>query len=185
MDGAAALSSPVHFAFDGWRAVQAGPGDIARVQRFFEANPEYLALCEGRGPCDTEGREFVEERPPAQWAVREQLNLLLVGSGNEVDGVLAVAVDFLAPEVWHLGLMIIATRLHGSGLAQRTHAAYEQWARARGARWLRLAVAAQNERALRFWQRQGYVELRRREQVEMGALHNTVLVLCKPIEGTL
>jgi ribosomal protein S18 acetylase RimI-like enzyme len=76
--------------------------------------------------------------------------------------------------------MMVATRLHGRGLAQAAYGAYEAWARASGACWLRLGVVEQNVRARRFWQRQGYVEIRRREGVAMGDCLSTVLVMWKP-----
>jgi hypothetical protein len=54
-----------------------------------------------------------------------------------------------------------------------------------GARWLRLGVVTQNLRAQCFWRRQGYVEATRREGVAMGNLANTVIVLVKPVAGSL
>jgi hypothetical protein len=41
----------------------------------------------------------------------------LLEDDTAIDGVLAVAADPFAPGLWHLGLMIIATRLHGRGFA--------------------------------------------------------------------
>jgi RimJ/RimL family protein N-acetyltransferase len=173
------------FTFGCWRAVEAAAADTAAIQAFFEANPEYTRLCDGRAPPPEEGREYVESLPPAEFTFRDHYWLLLRDERDAIDGLAAVAVDLLAPGVWHLGLFIAATRLHGSGFAQQAHAAYEQWARAQGARWLRLGVVTQNLRARRFWRRQGYVEVKRRDGVAMGELVNTVIVMVKPIAGAL
>lgn len=179
------MTQRVSFSFGGagrvYRVVEATAADAARVQHFFEAHPDYFVQCEGRAPEPAAGREFVVDRPPAEFSFRAHHNLVIVSDAEEIEGVLAVSVDLLSAGVWHLGLLIVATRWHGGGLAQAAHEAYEAWARAGGARWLRLGVVEQNGRARRFWQRQGYTEIRRREGVAMGELRNTVLVMCKPV----
>jgi GNAT superfamily N-acetyltransferase len=175
----------VAFTFGGHRAVAAQSDDALRVQRFFEENPEYSLLCDGRRPTPTEGADFIADAPPAEFPCRAQYNLLLEDDAGEITGVMAVASDLFAPGVWHLGLMIVATRLHGRGVGGAAYRAYEAWARAHGARWLRLGVVEHNAPARAFWQRQGYVEIRRREGVAMGALSNTVLVMWKSAGASL
>ena len=172
------------FRFDRWCAVEATAADIPAVQAFFEANPEYSLMCEGRAPTAHEGQEFVTSLPPAGFSYRDHYALLLRGEQGAVDGLAGVIVDLPAPEVWHLGLLIAATHLHGSGFARLAHDAYEVWARAGGARWLRLGVVSQNLRAHRFWLRQGYVEVGRREGMVIGELTNTVIVMVKPLAGS-
>jgi len=98
-------------------------------------------------------------------------------------GAAMVTSDLCAPGVWHLGLFIVATRLHGSGAAQGAYEALEAWVRGQGARHLRLGVVRGNAPAERFWARQGYRELRVREGVDTGGRTNTVRVLLKPLDG--
>lgn len=175
----------VAFSFGRHRVVAATPADTERVQCFFVANPEYFERCEGRPPAASEGADFISDVPPAEFPCRAHHNLLLESDARAIDGVFSVACDLFAPGVWHLGLMMIATRLHGHGIAPAAYAAYEAWARAHGASWLRLCVVAQNARARRFWQRQGYAELCRYDGIEMGVLSNTVLVMWKSAGGRL
>ncbi len=73
-----------------------------------------------------------------------------------------VVSDLLATGVWHLGLFIVATRLHGSGAAVLLYDRLEAWMGASGAQWLRLGVVRGNVRAERFWERRAYVEMRER-----------------------
>ena len=47
----------------------------------------------------------------------------------------------------------------------------------------RLGVVLGNVRAERFWQHQGYAELRRRHDIPIGLRSNTVRVLLKPLQG--
>jgi len=71
----------------------------------------------------------------------------------------------------------------GSGLARSLFDRVERWAIAGGATWLRLGVVTGNARAERFWSSAGFVEVRRREGVAMGAKVNTVRVMVKPLAG--
>ncbi|MDH5264795.1 MAG: GNAT family N-acetyltransferase, partial [Betaproteobacteria bacterium] len=92
-----------------------------------------------------------------------------------------VVSDLLAAGVWHIGLFIVATPLHGTGTAQALYAGLEDWIRSSGARWLRLNVVVGNLPAERFWNRAGYREVRQRGGVEIGRRINTVRVMTKPL----
>ncbi len=120
---------------------------------------------------------------PAGWPFTKKW---IVGFLDERDGLAAMAnvvSDLLAPSVWHIGLFIVATRLHGSGTAQSLYGRLEDWMRSLGARWVRLGVVQGNARAERFWERLGFVDVRERKGVEMGARVNTIRVMAKPLAG--
>lgn len=171
------------FAFGAHVAVEATDADVPAIAAFYAESPEYLRLVEAREPGPADATDFVRDLPPPEFSYTDHYALLLRDADGRVDGLMMVATDLPAAGVWHLGLFIAATRLHGSGFAQAAHAAYERWARDGGARWLRLGVVTQNERAIRFWQRQGYAEMRRREGVAAGARTNTVILMAKPLAG--
>ena len=46
-----------------------------------------------------------------------------------------------------------------------------------------LGVVEGNSRAQRFWERRGFVDVRKRNGVEMGARSNTIRVVAKPLDG--
>jgi ribosomal protein S18 acetylase RimI-like enzyme len=94
-----------------------------------------------------------------------------------------IVSDLLARHVWHIGLFIVATRLHGAGVAQLLYGHLERWALKHGAEWFRLGVVEGNARAERFWQRCGFVEVRTRDGVQMGPRTNTIRVMFKPLGG--
>ena len=89
----------------------------------------------------------------------------------------------MAPGVWHIGLFIVATALHGRGVAQALYHGLERWPRERGAQWLRLGVVEGNARAERFWIRCAYVQVRKRDNFQVGTLVRTVRVMAKPLAG--
>lgn len=87
-----------------------------------------------------------------------------------------MAADVLAAGVWHIGLLLVHTRLHGTGFAQRLHSGLQAWAVKNGARWLRLSVVIGNRKAERFWSRLGYVPVRTRAGIVMGRQENSVSI---------
>jgi len=171
---------PPAFAVDGYRALEVGQDAVPRLQAFLDANPEYhLMVTGGRPPADEAATEF-GARPPDGWPYTKRWLLEIVDAGGAVVAVADVVSDLLAERVWHVGLFIVATALHGRGIAAKLYTGLEAWMRAHGAEWLRLGVVAGNARAERFWQAQGYREVRQRHGIVMGQRTNTVKVLVKP-----
>jgi len=174
------------FSVDGVEARSVDAGAAPQVQALFEANPAYFLLTGGEPPGPGLGLEELESRPPEGWPYTAHWSLGFVrpGQGGAADvwlGLALIDTDLLASGVWHIGLFLLATPVHGSGLAPRLYAALEQWAAAQGAGWLRLGVMLGNARAERFWERQGFVELKRRPDIAMGRLRQTVRVMLKPL----
>jgi RimJ/RimL family protein N-acetyltransferase len=91
--------------------------------------------------------------------------------------------DFCVTGVWHLGLFLLASRLHGSGLAGSLHQGLLDWACAQGAQWMRLSVIVGNARAERFWARLGYTEVRRRHGIDTGGRLNNARVMVRALDG--
>ena len=135
------------------------------LQRFFEENPEYFLPCPARGRMRTRrGRSSRSARRP-DWPWDGKWTIRFVDADGAIAGAGRRRVEPPAPGVWHVGLFIVATRLHGSGRASDAFDALEGWIRDGGAQWLRLNVAVGNTRAERFWERTGFAEVRRREGV--------------------
>ena len=157
------------------------------LQRFFEANPDYFIDINGEPPRTDEAECEFRDTPPAGMAYREMVMLGFFDDQGDHDGELVamatVVGDFIAEHVWHIGLFIVATALHGSGAAQAIYRRLEDWIVARGANWIRLGVVAGNTRAERFWQRSGYIEVRERGPVAMGQRMHLLRVLVKPLDG--
>ena len=172
------------FETAGHRAEVARRDDIVALQAFFEANPTYTRLVEGREVApDAAATEF-DDGPPAQFAFdRRWLLLVRERASGELVGVIDGVKDLLAPGIWHVGLFFVAERLHGSGFAAGLHAALQDWMQGQGARWLRLNVVDRNLRGARFWRRQGYAFVCPREWTAPSGRVNTVWTLVKPLAG--
>jgi GNAT superfamily N-acetyltransferase len=160
-----------------------GPADIATVQRFFEASPEYFWTVNGEGPRPDEARIEFADLPPAGMAYRKMSLLGFYDGAGTLIGFATIVTDFIVEHVWHVGLFIVATALHGSGVATSLYALLERWMIGQGAQWLRLGVVQGSARAERFWQRRGYVQVRERGPVTMGEKSNLLRVMVKPLAG--
>lgn len=175
------MNSAFLFAGDGWKASELHQADVPRLQAFFDTNPDYFLTIGGEGPKATTAQEEFDSVPPPEFPYRQRWMLAWTDDDGAMVAMADVVADLFAPRVWHIGLFIVATSLHGHGTASLMYRQLEQWIRAGGAQWLRLGVVVGNVRAERFWARQGYAELRRRHDVPMGVRSNTVRVLLKPL----
>ena len=168
------------------RTVKLNAEHVPALQRFFEANPEYSLAVNGEPAGPNDAHEEIHGELPQGWSFTKRW---LVGYLNEQGEMVAMAnvvSDLLAPSVWHIGLFMVATAQHGTGLAQELCHGLESWSGANGASWLRLGVVQGNARAERFWVSLDLIETRTRSGIQMGARSNTVRVMVKPLRaGTL
>jgi GNAT superfamily N-acetyltransferase len=155
--------------------------DVARLQAFFVANPAYFLAVHGEPAQAQEAQQAWEDRPPADIAHARQDLVGCFDPAGELVAMASVTAGMVDPQVWHLGLFIVATHLHGQGLAPAFYAGLEHWVRHLGALWLRLGVVKGHARAERFWLRQGFEPLRERGPVQMGRLTQTLRVMVKPL----
>ena len=172
---------PPLFQAAGHSVRQLQPSDVPALQALFDANPAYFQAVNGRLAHADEAQAEFDEVPPAHLPFARQWKAGIHDAEGRMVGTLVVLSDFCAPGVWHLGLFLLATRLHGSGLAVSLHQALLAWARAQGAQWMRLSVIVGNVRAERFWARQGYTEVRRRHGIDTGGRINDARVMVKAL----
>ncbi|MFT0476477.1 GNAT family N-acetyltransferase [Pseudomonas antarctica] len=157
--------------------------DEAELQHFFEQAPDYFIAVNGEPATPTEAREELQGDLPPGWSCSRLYWLGYRDAAGQLVAVVNIAADLLAAGVWHIGLLLVHARLHGSGLARRLHAELEAWAVGKGAEWLRLTVVVGNAKAQRFWPKLGYVQVRTREGITMGRQVNTVSIQIKALAG--
>jgi GNAT superfamily N-acetyltransferase len=165
------------------RACELDEADAPVLQRFFEAHPEYFLLAHGHGPAPDEALQELRDAPPAGMTYTRRWTLGLLDPADRLVAMANLWSDLLAAGVWHIGLFVVATPLHGSGAAQALYAALEAWMRGQGAHWVRLGVIRGSRRAEGFWRRLGYVQVRERADVAMGERVHVLRVMVKPLAG--
>jgi GNAT superfamily N-acetyltransferase len=165
----------------GW--VDLAEAESPRLQAFLDANPEYWRLVEGtETPADV-AREIFHDRPPQGWPWKRKTVLGAQDGQGELHAMADLLEGLFQPDVAHLGLYIVAARLHGSGASMALYESLEERMRASGAEWMRLGVVIGNRPAERFWEKAGYVEVRRRYDIELGARTCDLRVMVKPLAG--
>ncbi|MGZ5086113.1 MAG: GNAT family N-acetyltransferase [Usitatibacter sp.] len=167
------------------RCVELTSERLPDLQRFFDENAAYFHLVTGAAPRVDEALETYRMRPPDGWPFERKW---LLGFEREGPGLVAMAdvvVNLFADGVWHIGLFIVGSPLHGPGAAASIYEALESWMSARGARWSRLGIVEGNVRAERFWEKMGYVQIRRRIGVTMGAKKNNIRGMVKSLAGEI
>jgi GNAT superfamily N-acetyltransferase len=171
------------FAAEGYEAVELGEVDLPALQTFFAGNPEYFLAVTGAPPRPDEAKQELEFRPPPGLPYEKVYVLGLLDSGDQMVAMASVLTDLLAPGVWHIGLFLVATALHGTGLAALLYEGLETWAKDEGASWLRLDVVAGNRKAERFWEKAGYMDVQRLPG-QLGSMTHTMRVMVKSLEGS-
>ena len=164
-----------------WQAVELAASEAPLLQAFYEANPEYDLAVEGEPPAADAARSTFDARPPAGWPYERKWVLGFRTDDGDLVGMADLLSHLFVDGVWHIGLFIVATRLHGTGAARVLYDGLEAGMIERGARWSRLGVVIGNGRAERFWERLGYVDVRRRDGLVMGRRVNAIRVMVKPL----
>jgi GNAT superfamily N-acetyltransferase len=172
-----------HFASGRFRANPLLASEVPALQGFFEENPEYFLAVNGVPPRPSEAQEEFDDLPPADISFNERWLIGFTDPTGKLVGFAGVLSDILAARVWHIGIFIVASSLHGTGAALTLYDTLERWMRASGAAWIRLGVVEGNVKAERFWQKTGYREVRKRLGIKMGSRTNDVRVLVKALEN--
>lgn len=172
---------PPLFTTDALTVRELQTADVPALQALFDANPLYFRTINGRDALPDEAQTEFDELPPPHLSHGRRWIAGVYDRAGGLAGVVVVLSDFCTAGVWHLSLFLLATRLHGQGLAGALHQALQAWAQRQGARWLRLGVIVGNARAERFWERMGYVEVRRRLGIDTGGRRNDSRVMVKPL----
>ena len=161
-------------------ARELGEADVPRLQRFFEESPAYFRAVSGAPAPATEAREEFDAPLPPQWPHGRKW-LIGFEAGERLAGMATLIADLFVHGVWHVGLFMVAESRFGQG--GPLYRGLEAWMKSQGAQWSRLGVVAGNDRAERFWRREGYAEVRRREGFQVGAQVNQLIVMAKPLAG--
>ena len=141
------------------------------MQAFFDENPDYFLAVNGEPPRPCEAQEEFDDLPPADMSFNERWLIGFTDPAGKLVGFAGVLSDILAARVWHIGIFIVASSLHGTGAASALYDTLERWMAANGAAWIRLGVVEGNVKAERFWRKTGYREVRKRLGIAMGQSH--------------
>ena len=133
--------------------------DCPEVAGLYARCADYFLLQDGVVPTLADAHELFTEVPPEKDA--HDQTVFGWRSGDGLYAIAAILRDYPCDGTWYIGFMIVDATQRGRGLGRSIYAAIEDWAAARGARELRLAVLEANEAGERFWRSLGFGEFRR------------------------
>ncbi len=130
--------------------------DIERLQKLFELAPRYAEVTTGGSISATAAKEALEALPPGKLQ-KDKFVFGAVTDDNILMGCADLIRGYPAPSVAYVGLLPIneqwENREFGAEILRQIEAIAVGWAVCTK---LSLAVVQTNERALRFWSRQGF-----------------------------
>lgn len=160
--------------------VELSEADAGEVAGLYGRCADYFMLQDGSAPTLADARELFTDVPPG----REPQDQIVLGwrCGEGLGAVAAILRDHPCDGIWYLGFMIVDAKLRGRGLGRSIYAAIEQWAAARGATEIRLAVLEANGAGERFWRSLGFGEVRRVGPDRFKARLHRRIELSRPVE---
>jgi GNAT superfamily N-acetyltransferase len=133
--------------------------DVPDVASLYDRCADYFLLQDGVAPALADAYELFTDVPPETDA--HDQTVLGWKDGDRLYAIATILRDYPRGGTWYLGFMIVDPIRRGRGMGRSIYAAIEDWAAARGANEIRLAVLEANEAGERFWRSNGFSEFRR------------------------
>jgi len=137
------------------------PSDVADFQRVFGGTPSYTFATAGRTPTDSEVHAMMHTMPSGYRA--EDIFIYALSVESELCGCSFTVRGYPKPDAAYLVLLMIVKSAQGKSLGMHALRHIEAEAKSWGCSSLAAVVDSHNERALRFWLREGFVERSRTE----------------------
>ena len=137
------------------------PGDAASFLEVFRGTPSFVFPTDGRAPTEAEVSAMMSKVPSGRTAKDVFIHAITVD--DILCGCSVTVRDYPNPNAAYLALLLIVESAQGKSLGPRVLQHIESEAKSWGCSSLLAAVDSRNERALKFWLREGFVEQFRRE----------------------
>ena len=131
-----------------------GEKDEAALQSLVDSCGDYYGLVYGAPAPSGEAQLLLGELPPGK--TQADKHMFGFFRGLELYGVLDIVRGYREPLDWYLGLLLLSPWARGGGFGTMIFEELISWVRAEGGKRVRLAVAEQNVRGRRFWDRHGF-----------------------------
>ncbi|MDN7591452.1 GNAT family N-acetyltransferase [Burkholderia seminalis] len=133
--------------------------DYANVSRVFIEAASYTRLVEGRSPSKEDVDDFFYGKPAGKDGENKSVFGLYIGP--DMVGCADVIRAYPTDDCVWIGLLLFSDKHRSRGYGKTALALLDALAREWGFRRAQLAVVSTNPRALAFWQREGFEEIRR------------------------
>jgi GNAT superfamily N-acetyltransferase len=133
------------------------PHNEARVQRIFDAAPNYSMLTEGHAPEGNAAREAFESAPPNGTLANKRM-YMICANGDDI-GLVDLYFGWNEPHKACIGLLLLDERLKRQGFGARAFAlTCDEIKQMRVYSTIRIGVVQTNVDAFPFWRAMGFME---------------------------
>ncbi len=154
--------------------------EAPRLMPLYQSCQDYVVLERGHPPDAGVALEEFQSFPPDRTAADKFVFGLKAATGALV-GMLSCDRDYPQKKSWWIALLLIDPAIRGHGVAKTLCADFFNWLKTQGADRVELAVFAENEQGLRFWQGLGFEPVRTAGPVSSGTKEHSLQVLARPL----
>jgi GNAT superfamily N-acetyltransferase len=137
------------------------PGDVESFLTVFRGTPSFVFPTGGRAPTEAEVFAMMSKVPSGRTS--EEVFIQAISAEGALCGCSVTVRAYPNPQAAYLALLLIVESAQGKSLGSRVLRHIEGEAKSWGCSSLLAAVDSRNERALKFWLREGFVEQFRRD----------------------
>jgi GNAT superfamily N-acetyltransferase len=146
------------FRLEGYGVRLLAPDDKTILQDLFKRCEDFHILSNDEELQGHEAEEALIDRPPKQ-PLHDMYKIGLFQSEHLI-GFFDVARNYPQEATWYLGLFLVDVQSRRQGIGRKVLIALEHWMKEQGAKQVMLAVLGENQAALSFWQREGFMQTR-------------------------
>jgi predicted amidohydrolase/GNAT superfamily N-acetyltransferase len=138
----------------------ASAADLLDWQRVFRGAQSFTFATQGRPPTDADAQRMMRTLPPGR--SQDDVHLFAIHAGEELCGVAFLARGYPTADVTYLVALVLMESFQNRSLGPACLARIEDLARSWQTSRLSAVVDSANARALAFWLKHGFHEVRRR-----------------------
>lgn len=135
-------------------------GDVESFVKVFRGTPSFVYPTEGRVPSEAEIFAMMSKVPSG--CTSEEVFIHAISTEGLLCGCSVTVRAYPNPQAAYLALLLVVESAQGKSLGPRVLRHIESEAKSWGCSSILAAVDSHNERALKFWLREGFVEQFRR-----------------------
>lgn len=146
------------------------------LQDLCERCQDYFELAQDSPARSNEAAEIFTMLPPGKNYADKHVLGIFNHVGNNLIGVIDIVRDFPEQNIWIIGLMMLDPAYRKRGLGKEIYESLSQFCRENKANEIEIGVLQGNTKGLNFWQKLGFVEIKRKDHVHGNKQHIVIVM---------
>ena len=152
------------------------PEEAELLQRLYDECTDF-ALVVGGEPFSPTAAQVEFRCIPDGKSLSDKRMFGLINTRGEIAGLLEAVQNYPEETTWWMGLLMLAPESRGQGVGREMVRGFSGYVRLRGGKAIMLGVVEDNKGAFRFWQKMGFVVVRKTEPRRFGRKMQPVYVM--------